>query len=68
MRYTGKYYWLTLAFASLGLATNISVSMWNKETSQFHLWADVIGQGASFAGVLTTSLIVSLTSIFCSPI
>jgi hypothetical protein len=59
MRRTGRYYYLTLACCTLSLITNIGLSTWGKHTAQFHLWVDVVGQGAGYAGVLTTTLIVS---------
>jgi hypothetical protein len=58
MRRTGKYYYLTLGCAILGLSANVAVALWGKNTAPFHLWIDVIGQGTGYAGVLTTTLIV----------
>jgi hypothetical protein len=64
MRRTGKYYWLTLGFAALGLSTNIAVAFWGKHTSPVHFWIDVIGQSMGFAGLLTTTLIVGFIYVY----
>jgi hypothetical protein len=60
MRRTGKYYWLALVCASLGLASNVAVASWSKDTTPFRFWVDVVGQGVGYSGVLTATLIVSL--------
>jgi hypothetical protein len=61
MRRTGKYYWLALVCASLGLASNVAVALWSKDTALFRFWVDVVGQGVGYSGVLTATLIVSLS-------
>jgi hypothetical protein len=37
----------------------ILVFFWNKNSSPFHLWADIIPQGFGMASLITTTLIVS---------
>jgi MFS family permease len=58
MRRTGRYYRLTLAASALTVLTNIILTTWGDNTPGWHLWVDVVGQGAGYAGVLTTTLIV----------
>lgn len=63
MRRTGKLHSLTLVSVSLGIIASVSVSLWNFNTSEFHLWMDLIPQGFGIASMITTTLIVSL----CAP-
>ena len=59
MRRTGKLYGLTLVSCALGILAAVLVACWSDNTSQFHLWADVVPQGLGMASVITTTLIVS---------
>jgi hypothetical protein len=59
MRRTGKLYSLTLVSVSLGIVASVSVSLWNFNTSEFHLWLDLIPHGFGIASMITTTLIVS---------
>lgn len=59
MRRTGKLYSLTLVSVSLGVVASVSVSLWNSNTSEFHLWLDLIPHGFGIASMITTTLIVS---------
>lgn len=59
MRRFGKLYNLTLVSVSLGIVASVSVSLWNFNTSEFHLWLDLVPQGFGIASTITTTLIVS---------
>lgn len=59
MRRTGKLYKLTLISVSFGIVASVSVSRWNFNTSEFHLWLDLVPQGFGIASTITTTLIVS---------
>lgn len=71
MRRTGKLYGLTLLSAMGTLYAGTMVAMWNDNSSQWHLWSDLIPQGFGMASVITTTLIVgilpSLHSILLTP-
>jgi hypothetical protein len=58
MRRTGKLYTLTLVSALCFLYASTMVVMWNDNSSQWHLWSDLIPQGFGMASVITTTLIV----------
>jgi len=60
MRRTGKLYSLTLVSALLGIISSVSVFLWNFNTSEFHLWVDLIPQGFGTASMTNTALIVSI--------
>ena len=60
MRRTGKLYSLTLTSVSLGIISSVLVSLWNFNTSEFHLWLDLIPNGFGIASIITTTLIVSI--------
>lgn len=59
MRRTGKLYLLTMASAGLPVLSSLLIVFWNGNTSQFHLWADIIPQGFGIASLITSTLIVS---------
>lgn len=61
MRRTGKLYALTLVSVSLGIIASVSVSLWNFNTSEFHLWLDLIPHGFGIASMITSTLIVSVS-------
>jgi hypothetical protein len=60
MRRTGKLYGLTLLSAMCTLYAGTMVAMWNDNSSQLHLWGDLIPQGFGMASVITTTLIVGV--------
>ncbi|KAJ7904358.1 major facilitator superfamily domain-containing protein [Mycena olivaceomarginata] len=60
MRRTGKLYTLTLAAAASSICANVLVIFWNENTSQWHLWLDIVPQGFGMASFITTTLIVLL--------
>jgi len=64
MRRTGKLYGLTLVSAMCTLYAGAMVAMWNDNSSQFHLWSDLIPQGFGMASVITTTLIVGISPSF----
>ena len=59
MRRTGKLYTLTLVSMSLGIIASVSVSLWDFNSSELHLWLDLIPHGFGIAGMITSTLIVS---------
>ena len=59
MRKTGKLYFLTLVSAALGIFSSISVSLWNFNTSKFHLWFDLVPSGLGISSLINSVLIVS---------
>jgi ABC-type phosphate transport system permease subunit len=63
MRRNGKLYHLTLISVSLAIVASVSVSLWNFNTSEFHLWLDLIPQGFGIASMITTTLIVSIRAV-----
>lgn len=63
MRRTGKLYGLTLLSAMCTLYAGTMVAMWNDNSSQFHLWCDLIPQGFGMASVITTTLIAVIACV-----
>jgi hypothetical protein len=63
MRRTGKLYTLTLAAAASSICANVLVIFWNENTSQWHLWLDIVPQGFGMASFITTTLIVRQLAI-----
>lgn len=64
MRRTGKLYGLTLLSAMCTLYAGTMVAMWNDNSSQLHLWSDLIPQGFGMASVITTTFIVGVFPSF----
>jgi hypothetical protein len=62
MRRTGKLYRLTLASTALTIFASILVTLWNDNTSKYHLWLDIVPQGFGMASLITTTLIVSIST------
>lgn len=60
MRRTGKLYNLTLASSGLTILASILVACWNDNTSDIHLWVDLVPQGFGMASLITSTLIVRL--------
>lgn len=48
-----------MASCVMTIVAAILVFFWNKNSSPFHLWADIIPQGFGMASLITTTLIVS---------
>src|SRR6266404_4486313 len=63
MRRTGKLYTLTLVSAALAVYSSIQIAMWNGDSSQWHLWVDIVPQGFGMASVITSTLIVRILTI-----
>ncbi|TCD71312.1 hypothetical protein EIP91_011083 [Steccherinum ochraceum] len=63
MRRTGKLYGLTLVSCALGILAATLVACWNENSSEFHLWADIIPQGLGMASVITTTLIAMIAGV-----
>ncbi|KAG2077592.1 vacuolar amino acid permease [Suillus decipiens] len=64
MRRTGKLYRLTLASVGLTIIASICLALWNDNTSQYHLWLDIIPQGFGMASLITTTLIAMIASVY----
>ncbi|KIJ20547.1 Drug:H+ antiporter-2 family protein, partial [Paxillus involutus ATCC 200175] len=64
MRRTGKLYNLTLASAALCVVASILVALWNDQTSNFHLWLDIVPQGFGMASLITSTLIAMIASVY----
>ena len=71
MRKTGKLHTLTLVSMALGIIASVFVSLWNFNSSEFHLWLDLIPHGFGIASMITTTLIVSIrahrVNLFLTP-
>lgn len=65
MRKTGKLYTLTLVSCAMTIVATSMVAMWGDDTSEFHLWLDIVPQGLGMASVITTTLIVSPHPLRC---
>ncbi|KIL00356.1 hypothetical protein PAXRUDRAFT_29848 [Paxillus rubicundulus Ve08.2h10] len=64
MRRTGKLYNLTLASAALCVVASILVASWNDQTSNFHLWLDIVPQGFGMSSLITSTLIAMIASVY----
>jgi len=63
MRRTGKLYTLTLISSLLTVLASILMISWNKNSSPFHLWMDIVPQGLGMASFITTTLIAMIASV-----
>jgi len=63
MRRTGRLYTLTLLSAMCPLYASTMVMMWNDNSSNWHLWCDLIPQGFGMASVITTTLIALISCV-----
>lgn len=63
MRSTGKLHTLTLASMALGIIASVFVSLWNFNSSEFHLWLDLIPHGFGIASMITTTLIAIIANV-----
>ena len=59
MRRTGKLYALTIISGLMTVVAGVLLTFWNEDTSQLHLWLDIVPQGFGMASFITTTLIVS---------
>ena len=59
MRRTGKLYTLTIISGLMTVVAGVLLTFWNEDTSQLHLWLDIVPQGFGMASFITTTLIVS---------
>lgn len=64
MRRTGKLYGLTLISSMLTIIASILASLWNEQSSAFHLWVDLIPQGFGMASFITTTLIAMIAGVY----
>jgi hypothetical protein len=60
MRRTGKLHILTLASASFGIVSSVSVYLWDFNTPKFHLWLDLVPCGLAIGGLAVSLNTVSL--------
>ncbi|KAH9007070.1 vacuolar amino acid permease [Lactarius hatsudake] len=63
MRRTGKLYTLTLVSAALAVWSSIQIAMWSENSSQWHLWVDIVPQGFGMASVITSTLIALIACV-----
>jgi hypothetical protein len=49
--------------ALLSLLANVLTSLWNDDTSEFHLWFDIVPQAFGMASLITTTLIAMIASV-----
>jgi len=63
MRRTGKLYKLTLISAVLTVVASLLLVFWSNETSELHLWFDIVPQGFGMASVITTTLIAMIANV-----
>lgn len=63
MRRTGKLYTLTLVSAALAVCSSIQIAMWSENSSQWHLWVDIVPQGFGMASVITSTLIALIACV-----
>ncbi|KAG1874610.1 vacuolar amino acid permease [Suillus subalutaceus] len=64
MRRTGKLYYLTLASVGSTIIASICLALWDDNTSQYHLWLDIIPQGFGMASLITTTLIAMIAGVY----
>jgi len=63
MRRTGKLYTLTLVSAALSIISSIYVALWDFNTSEFHLWFDLVPCGFGIASLITSALIAMIANV-----
>ncbi|EPQ59602.1 vacuolar amino acid permease [Gloeophyllum trabeum ATCC 11539] len=63
MRKTGKLYYLTLASAGSAILASALVCLWNDQSSEFHLWLDIVPQGFGMASLITSTLIAMIAGV-----
>jgi len=63
MRKTGKLYILSLSSALLAVGATVLVALWNKNSSSFNLWFDLIPQGFGMSSLITTTLIAMIANV-----
>ncbi|KAF5388036.1 hypothetical protein D9615_000232 [Tricholomella constricta] len=64
MRKTGKLYGLTLASSFLTIIASVLITLWNEDSSVFHLWLDLIPQGFGMASFITSTLIAMIAGVY----
>ncbi|KAF8076211.1 vacuolar amino acid permease [Lyophyllum atratum] len=64
MRRTGKLYGLTLASSFLTILASVLITFWNKDSSSFHLWLDLVPQGFGMASFITSTLIAMIAGVY----
>lgn len=63
MRRTGKLYTLSLGSALLSVLAATLVALWNKDSSWFSLWFDLIPQGFGMSSLITSTLIAMIANV-----
>ncbi|KAG8715102.1 hypothetical protein FRC09_016923, partial [Ceratobasidium sp. 395] len=63
MRKTGKLYYLTLASAFSMVVSSALISTWNDNTSEYHLWGDIVFGGFGGSALITSTLIALIASV-----
>jgi hypothetical protein len=60
MRWSGKFYYMTLASALLPVLSNALLASWSDSSSTFHMWLDIVPAGLGMSALVTSTLIVSI--------
>ncbi|KAG8855602.1 hypothetical protein FRB96_006797 [Tulasnella sp. 330] len=63
MKWSGKYYYLTLASGVLSVGSSALLLTWGPSTSPWHLWMDMFPAGLGGASMITTTLIALIASV-----
>jgi len=63
MRRTGRYFYLNLFGAFLTIISSAMFAAWSSQTSDFHLWFDIIPSGFGNSSLLTSMLIALIASV-----
>ncbi|EJT97595.1 vacuolar amino acid permease [Dacryopinax primogenitus] len=63
MRHTGRYWSLNLFGAFLPILSSTLFSLWTRNTSDFHLWFDIIPSGFGHSSLITSTLIALIASV-----
>lgn len=63
MRATGKYWWMTVFMACLGLASSLIMTTFTTKTPDWLLWIGIVPSGFGMSGVVTSTLIALIGSV-----
>ncbi|KZS92271.1 MFS general substrate transporter [Sistotremastrum niveocremeum HHB9708] len=63
MHRTGQYWWCIVGAASFSFISNAMIASWNENTSQLHLWFDIVPNGMANSALGTATLIAMIASV-----
>ncbi|KAG9008912.1 hypothetical protein FRB93_005962 [Tulasnella sp. JGI-2019a] len=63
MRWTGRFYYLTLLSGLLTILSTALLATWRQSSPPIHLWGDILPAGLGIGSVLTTTLIGLIASV-----